>query len=120
MALLCPLVELRLSEHVVSLCRGEPLGGRVSRGPGCRCARLLRAEKPLDAAVRRSEAIVRSDYVDEVLRGLADVGAEGWQVLSVQVKHEVFDVVIDRVIVYPKEHPRGHGQGPHKIKILWR
>ena len=41
----------------------------------------------------RSEAIVRSDSVDEVLRGLADVGPEGWAALSIQAKRDIFDVV---------------------------
>lgn len=64
--------------------------------------------------------MVRSEYVDDVLHGLAIVGTDGWAALSLQAKRDIFDVVLDRVIVYPKENPRGRGQGPHKIKVLWR
>ena len=54
------------------------------------------------------------------ITGLAGIGPDGWAALSLQAKRDIFDVVLDRVIVYPKENPRGRGQGPHKIKVLWR
>jgi hypothetical protein len=39
--------------------------------------RLVEAQKRLDNAVRRSEMIVRSEYVADVLAGLAGIGPEG-------------------------------------------
>lgn len=52
--------------------------------------------------------------------GLPDIGAEGWAALSVQARRDIFGVVIDRVIVYPKESPYNWWAPPYKIKVLWR
>ena len=64
--------------------------------------------------------MVLADYVDEALRGLTDIGPESWAALSVQEKRGIMDVVIDRVIVYPKDQPNNRWAPPHKIKVFWR
>jgi hypothetical protein len=107
--------------HLTSLyVDGGLLDGEYREARKLQMQRLAETQKRLENAVRRSETMVRSEYVADVLAGLAGVGTEGWAALSLQAKRDVFDIVLDRVIVYPKENPRGRGQGPHKIKVLWR
>ena len=43
-----------------------------------------------------------------------------WAALNIQAKRDIFDIVLDRVIVYPKENPHNRWAPPHKIKVLWR
>jgi hypothetical protein len=78
------------------------------------------AEVRLVETVEDVKAVVRADYVEQVLAGLAELGPEGWQALSVQAKRDIFDIVLDRVIVYPKENPHKRWAPPHMIKVLWR
>ena len=99
---------------------GELLEGEYREARKLQLKRLTDTQKRLDLAVRRTETIVRADYIEEMLRGLSDIGPEGWAALSVQAKRDIFDVVIDRVIVYPKDQPQNRWAPPHKIKVLWR
>lgn len=99
---------------------GEILEGEYREPRKLQLRKLTDVQKRLESAVRRVESIVRADYVDEMLRGLSGIGLEGWAALSVQAKRDIFDIVIDRVIVYPKEQPRNRWAPPHKIKVLWR
>jgi hypothetical protein len=40
--------------------------------------------------------------------------------LSAQTKRDIFDVVLDRLIVYAKENPRNRWTPPHRIEVVWR
>lgn len=113
-------IEGSLGQLAALFVEGQLLEGEYQEARKVQLRRLADANKRLDGAVRRSEAIVRAECVEEMLRGLADIGAEGWAALSVQAKRDIFDVVIDRVIVYPKEQPHNRWAPPHKIKVLWR
>lgn len=113
-------IEASLGQLAALYVEGSLLEGEYREARKLQLQRLQQAHKRLDDAVRRAETLIRADYVEEVLRGLADIGPDGWAALSVQAKRDVFDIVIDRVIVYPKENPRAKRREPHKIKILWR
>lgn len=99
---------------------GELLEGEYREARKLQLKRLTEVQKRLEKTVRRVKAVVRADYVQTLLNGLADIGPDGWAALSVQAKRDIFDVVLDREIVYPKEQPRNRWAPPHKIKVVWR
>jgi len=116
------LTNAALGESTSLFAAGRLLEGCSTGRPASKLQmrRLLDAQKRLGGAVRRSEIMVLADYVDEALRGLTDIGPESWAALSVQEKRGIMDVVIDRVIVYPKDQPNNRWAPPHKIKVFWR
>jgi site-specific DNA recombinase len=113
-------IEATLGQLTSLFVDGELLEGEYREARKLQLKHLTDVQKRLDNAVRRVEVIVRADYVETVLAGLSDIGPEGWAALSVPAKRDIFDVVLDRVIVYPKDQPRNRWAPPHKIKILWR
>ncbi|MBN1459650.1 MAG: recombinase family protein [Armatimonadetes bacterium] len=113
-------VEGALGQLTSLFVAGELLEGEYREARKLQMRRLMDAQKRLDGAVRRSETMVLADYVDETLRGLADIGPDGWAALSIRAKRDIMDVVIDRVIVYPKDQPRNRWAPPHRIKVVWR
>jgi hypothetical protein len=113
-------IESALGQLTSLFVAGEILEGESREARNLQLRRLAEAQKRLDGAVRRSETPVLAGYIDDALRGLADIGPEGWAALSAQGQRDIFDVLVDRVIVYPKEQPQNRWAPPHKIKILWR
>lgn len=99
---------------------GELLEGEYREARKLQLKPLSDVQKRLHKAVRRVEAVVRVDYAEAVLKGVADICPAGWAALSVQAKRDIFDIVLDRVIVYPKEQPRNRWAPLHKIKVVWR
>jgi hypothetical protein len=95
-----------------------PLSGEYREARKLQIQRLADTQKRLENALRRSQTMIRSAYADEVLAGLFGIGPDGWAALSLEAKRDIFDAVLDRVIVYPKENPRGRGQGLHEVKVL--
>jgi DNA invertase Pin-like site-specific DNA recombinase len=83
--------------------------------------RLEKAEERLSRALRRMEDVAQAEILEDAWRNLGTMTREQWRRLSVQAQRDIYDLVLDRVVVYPKDAPyRRHKAEPHRVEVNWR
>lgn len=74
--------------------------------------RLERARAKLERGRQELESM--PVLAEEEYEGLRGVTREVWDALSVEAQHDIYRVVVDRVIVHP------HGTTADRVEIKWR
>jgi len=106
-------VEEVLGRLAVMYAGGELLEAEYRAARQTQLRKLERARAKLEKALQRTEALVQADLLEETWRDLGRITKAQWDALSIQAQRDIYDLVLDRVIVSPM------GQGP-RIRVYWK
>ncbi|MHB8867493.1 MAG: recombinase family protein [Thermoleophilia bacterium] len=113
--------EQALGKLTAMYAGGEILEAEYRSARELQLKRLEKAEERLARAAARSEDLAQGDVIDQMWEDLGEMTRAQWGVLSVQAQRDVYDLLLDRVIVYPLECP-GRRTNPEKrrVEVHWR
>ncbi|MCL5942128.1 MAG: recombinase family protein [Actinobacteria bacterium] len=114
-------VEQALGRLASMYAAGELLEGEYRAARELQLKRLEKAERALERAIARTEDLAQADIIDATWEDLGEMTRAQWRALSVQAQRDIYDLVLDRVVVYPVEEPsRLRSRKARRIEVYWR
>jgi DNA invertase Pin-like site-specific DNA recombinase len=114
-------IERHMAHLTTLYIEGRLEEGEYQTARGVQLRKLHDARRRLERAIERAEHRARAAYVESVWGDLGEMTLEQWHALTPKARRDIYDIVVDKVIVYPKENPwRRHRSEPHKVKVIWR
>lgn len=113
--------EQALGRLATMYANGELLEAEYRSARELQLKRLQKAEERLKRAATRSADLAQGDAIDQLWEDLGGMTRTQWGILSVQAQRDVYDLLLDRVVVYPLVHPRRR-KNPEKrrVEVYWR
>ncbi|MCL5736952.1 MAG: recombinase family protein [Actinobacteria bacterium] len=106
-------IEQSLGRLTAMYVSGDILEAEYHEARGVQLGKLQEARRRLERAVDRTQAQVQVDMLEELWEELGKITPAQWGALGVQEQRDIYDLILDRVIVNPaKQTPR--------IRVIWR
>ncbi len=100
---------------------GEILEAEYRSARELQLKRLEKAEERLRRAARQSEDLAQGDVIERMWGDLGGMTRAQWGVLSVQAQRDVYDLLLDRIIVHPLKCPsRRKNPETRRVEVYWR
>ena len=107
------LLEEILGKLATMYAGGELGEGEYREARQIQLEKLEKAEERLEKAARRTEDLVRGDLLEDTWRDLGQMTSEQWRELSIQAQRDIYDLILDKVIVNPADKPP-------RLRVYWR